>query len=246
MHSDALSENIAIYRPIKDRFSSKSSASPIKIVIDSPTSFMRPQRSYLSCKITHFNADGTPNTTIKNSDIGVMSHFKTLTVRVGGKIAEEYSDYPEFLSQLYTYETAARRKYLSTLEGTGRENAFSTTDGSFTVRHVLQLGLFKPTNGQPIPLCLLPNQAIDLTTTLNTPQQANKNAAADGYFEVTDIRIVSQLVTPSSEYLSSSWAGIKSGRMLEYDYVAATAVLLGLCIVSGMIQNIALQRETNP
>ncbi|KAI9102753.1 hypothetical protein DFS34DRAFT_683714 [Phlyctochytrium arcticum] len=219
MHSDALSENVAVFRPIKDRFDSRSAGSPVKIVIDSPSSFLRPQRSYLSCRVTHYNADGTVNTGITSSDVGLMAHFKSVSLRVSGKIAEEYPDYPEHLSQQYTYESVARKKYLRQLEGTGDTDAIKNASGSAVVRHHLRFGLLNNVNGNPIPLCLLPNQAIDFTATLNSPQQAVTNAPNGGYFVVEDVRMVCQLVTPSGEFLSAAWDGIRKGRYLELDYV---------------------------
>ncbi|KAJ3176655.1 hypothetical protein HDU85_006860 [Gaertneriomyces sp. JEL0708] len=219
-NSDALSENIMVFRPIKDRHDSRAAGSPIKVVIDSPSSFLRPQRTYLSCRITHYNADGSPNTGVTASDIGLMSHFKTATLRVSGKIVEEYSEYVEHIAQQYTYETSARRKYLRLFEGTGNADAIKNSNGSAVVRHHLRFGFLNNINGNPIPLCLLPNQAMEVQLTLNTPQQAVTNAPSGGYFVVDDVRVVAQLTTPSAEFLWSAWAGIRNGKYLELDYVA--------------------------
>ncbi|KAI9008010.1 hypothetical protein BC832DRAFT_591259 [Gaertneriomyces semiglobifer] len=220
-HSDAMNENIVIYRPMKETFSSKTTGDVIKIVVDSPSSFLRPQRSYLSGKITWYNADNTVNSTVNNADAGAMMHFLDATVRVSGKIAESIDNYGEHVSQQYAFESAARRKYLSHLEGVGRDDIFHT-NGSFTFRHHVEFGVMQPTNGNPMPLCLLPGQAIELSFTLNSPHMAATNAATGAYFTVSDIRYVAQLVTPHADFLASAWEGIRKGHYLEYDYVATT------------------------
>ncbi|KAI8995185.1 hypothetical protein BC832DRAFT_542942 [Gaertneriomyces semiglobifer] len=119
-----MNENIVVYRPMKETFSSKTTGDVIKIVVDSPSSFLRPQRSYLSGKITWYNTDNTVNSTVNNADAGAMMHFLRATVRVSGKIAESVENYAEHVSQQYAFESAARRKYLSHLEGVGRDDIF--------------------------------------------------------------------------------------------------------------------------
>ncbi|KAJ3158752.1 hypothetical protein HDU88_001339, partial [Geranomyces variabilis] len=76
--------------------------------------------------------------------------------------------------------------------------------------------------------------AIEVTITLNTPQNAFTNAAAGSYFVVSDVRYVAQLVTPSAAYLTTLWQGIRSGKYLELDMHSVTQIT-NVC--SGASQN---------
>ena len=234
MHSDALSENIAIFRPVKDFYDSRAPATPIKVVIDSNSSFLRPQRSYLSMKITCYNSDGSLNTTANVSSIGAMSCFRTMSTKVGGKLVDTIEDLPTLIADTYQPMTVAQKAYLGYYEGYGNSSVLANSTGSFTVKHFPLASVFNPVNGQPLPICVLPNQALELNLTLNTPQNAFTNAASGSYFVISEVRYVAQLVTPSGQYLSTLWDGIRSGKFLEIDLNGVTQ-LSNTC--SGASQN---------
>ncbi|KAJ3143992.1 hypothetical protein HDU89_000967, partial [Geranomyces variabilis] len=147
-----------------------------------------------------------------------------MNVKVGGKVTDNIEDFPTFVMDSYHASTVAQRKYLALNEGAGDPTIFHNSEGKFKFRHSLMAGSVRPTNGQNIPLCVLPNQAIEVTLTLNSPQNAFTNAAAGSYFVVSDVRYVAQLVTPNSAYLSSLWSGIQSGKFLELDYTGVSQI----------------------
>lgn len=242
MHSDALSENIAIYRPIKETFSSKSPGNAIKIVVDSNSSFLRPQRSYFSATVSVKNADGSPVTNAEVSQIGAMACFRTMNVKFGGKVVDEIEDVPAFVADTYQTVEAEKRKYLRYNEGAGNADTFKNSSGSFTFKHHIMAGSFRPLNGNPIPLAILPNQSVEITLTLNNPQQAFTNLPNGAYFEVSNIRYVAQVVTPSAEYMSALWSGIRAGKYLEMDVVGVSQ-LSNPC--SGASQNNFILPLTN-
>ncbi|KAI8995177.1 hypothetical protein BC832DRAFT_542936 [Gaertneriomyces semiglobifer] len=237
MTSDALSENIVVVRPIKDRYDSRAPGNLIQIKIDNPTSFWRPQWSYLSFKVKWFNADGS----IQNNTVGAMSVIKNVTVKLGGKVSDVIDDYPELLSTSYQFETTARKKYLRHFEGYGRTDFFNTTDEGTVVRHHLQVGSLNPVNGQLIPLCLLAGNSCEISLSLNSPTYALQNAG-NAYFEVSDVRMVCQIVGPSAEFLAAAHAGIQKGHYLELDFVHATQIISPL---SGSSMNTIILPLTN-
>ncbi|KAJ3175036.1 hypothetical protein HDU85_002385, partial [Gaertneriomyces sp. JEL0708] len=196
MTSDALAENFAVYRPIKDRYDSRAPGNLIQIKVDSATSFWRPQRSYLSFKVKWKDAAGN----VLNNTVGAMSVIKNVSIKIGGKQVDILDDYPELLSQTYQFETTGRKKYLRQFEGYGRTDFFNTTDEGTVVRHHLQVGSLNPVNGQPIPLCLLPGNSCEISLSLNSPAYALSNAG-NAYFEISDVRYVCQMVGPSAEFL---------------------------------------------
>lgn len=224
MSSDALSENIAIYRPVRDTHSSQSPANAIKVVVDSNSSFLRPQRSYLAGTIRCFNGDGTPLTTAEISRIGAMGCFRSVSVALGGKQVDNIEDYPSLISDMNQFVSAQDRKYLRYNEGAGNPDAFKNPNGEFKFKHHLKFGILANSNGNPLPISLLPNQSMELVMTLNTPQNAFTNWPNGAYFTVSNVRMVCQMVTPSAAYLSAAWKGITSGKSLELDYVSINQI----------------------
>ncbi|TPX52500.1 hypothetical protein PhCBS80983_g06477 [Powellomyces hirtus] len=214
MHSDAMSENIAVYRPIKETFDSRAAANPTKIVIDSNSSFSRPQRSYLSARVALYNQDGSLFKTANLSQTGVMSIFKSVNLKLGGKVVDNIKDYAMLVMDNYATSSVAEKKMLKYNEAYSRPDAFQNDNASFTFKHFLLLLTMRPTQGQPLPLCVLPNQAVEVTLMLNNMQQAFTNFPAGGYCIVDQVRYVAQLVTPSAEYLSTLWKGIQGGKFL--------------------------------
>ncbi|KAI9096672.1 hypothetical protein DFS34DRAFT_686424 [Phlyctochytrium arcticum] len=213
--SNALSENIVTWKPIKYKYDYRAPGSVIKIDVNSSTSFLRPQRSYFTFKVKHFNADGSINTTVDSSLVGLMSHLKSQVIRMSGKTVEDIVDLPEFLAESYTYETSSR---------VGNKDILKNSDGSFTVKHHVRSGIFDNVNGSPIPLCLLPTHTMELNWSLNAASAAVANAPAGGYFTIEDPRLVGQIVTPDAAFLSHAWEGLEKGRVLQMDYVAPTIV----------------------
>ncbi|KAJ3131156.1 hypothetical protein HDU90_008686 [Geranomyces variabilis] len=215
---------IFVYRCIKETYDSRYAANPIKLVIDSNSLFLRPQRSYLSAKITCYNPDGSVNTTAAVSSIGVMSCFRTMTVKVGGKMVDSVEDLPQLIADTYQTVSPGQRKYLKYNEGVGDDSVFKNSSGSFVVKHHLLTPVFRPVQGQSIPLCCLPNQAVEVTLTLSSPQNAFTNAVAGSYFVVSDVRYVAQLITPLAAYLTTLWQGIRAGKFLEIDMIGVNQI----------------------
>ncbi|KAJ3159497.1 hypothetical protein HDU88_009031 [Geranomyces variabilis] len=135
-----------------------------------------------------------------------------MTMKFGGKQVDTIEDFPQLVMDSYQFANVAQKKYLAINEGVGNSAAFHNLNGSFVVKHHIMAPSFRPINGQALPLCVLPNQAIELTCTLNTPQSAFTNAAAGSYFVVSDVRYVAQLVTPSAAYLTTLWQGIRTAN----------------------------------
>lgn len=232
--SDPLGENVMIYRPQKDTYDSRASGSVVKIVADSSSSWMRPARTYLSFDVHVFNSDGSAYTTPSLSDAGGMSLFKSLLVKAGGKNVHQFDDLPQYLSDYYnTSLSVNQRAWVAQLEGLNTPT-FSN-GGTFTVRHMMtSYGFFNPIFGQPIPLAHLPNQAIELQYSMNTGNAAFVGAPANTYFTISNVRLVTQLVTPPASVMSDVWNGVSHGKALEYSYID-TKQITSVC--SGASQN---------
>ncbi|TPX53261.1 hypothetical protein PhCBS80983_g06331 [Powellomyces hirtus] len=119
-----MSENIGVYRTIKETFDSRAAANPIKLVIDSNSSFLRPQRSYLSARVTLFNQDGSLFKTANLSQTGVMSIFKSASLKVGGKVVDNIEDYGMLVMDNYGTSSVAEKKTLKYNEAYSRPDVF--------------------------------------------------------------------------------------------------------------------------